>query len=70
MMKGTAEDPGEFIDLIREVLRLGPLPPEPERSRKRCPCGRKHRSFSAKCFRCTGWKHRLDAKPAAESERP
>ena len=42
----------EFVDLLREVLGLCPLPEE--KSRKRCPCGKKPRSKGEFCARCSG----------------
>ena len=61
----------EFIDMVREVLGLGPLPEEPGGSRKRCPCGRKHRSTGALCARCSGnaanrWRYQTTASKEGE----
>jgi hypothetical protein len=56
----------DFVDLLREVLRLRPLPVEPAHSsRKVCACGRKHRfAASDQCAKCRGWKGYGEARKA------
>lgn len=59
----------EFIDLVRAVMGLCPLPDEPGGSRKRCACGKRHRSTGNSCARCSGspanrWRYAADREGA------
>lgn len=57
----------EFVELLRAVLGLPPLPPEPNHAaRKTCTkCGRKHRvQTSELCARCAKLPARYKPQPS------